>query len=946
MKNKSTFLQRAKQALSVLLGNATLAKKDDLSYNVMWINFIANNHEILKIGDLVCENIGLEKTLCGADYYKFIHQDDIGLRDRFYTDAYELFKKSGSQIFLTSSLYYRVLYKNKGYRWVGECGLFTTNEENEEIYIAFLIELDEENIEKVKQNYPKSLNDIQKYVDFCETLQTPVLVLDKKSFVVGNEPALKIYESDSEEEFAKNILSDVMDVSESSVLNLYMRALNGYIQNLHFDFFQSDGTRIDVVSYIYPLPHLGYVVLVCNIVHVETVDMSRSNRLLYSKLFEDNPVPMAIVDYENKTFHAANLATRELYGLGNESVKDIRISDLMNYKFDDFKYSLEEIAQKGYMRLEEVEHKTLDGKSTFFVDIFGFPYKVKDKTMMCYSLTNVSERVSQKRRLRKLGIALEHSPNFIVIIDKELKVEYVNATLLNRCGLRNEDALGKYVDQFVLDNFEAMENFLTDALNTGNISSGDILCKSHDGNHFWVKVLCTPIKSSNGNVIGAVLVGEDLTLKYFYDDQIYKLKLYDEITGLGNRQYIFNKLEEFFKKKNQKAVLCILDIDRLSSINESLGLSSGDAIIKSTANTLKEHVGKNDILARLGNDEFVFLHVLGDDDSKIDINNFLRKIIASFKKPTDVNKNKLTYDVSMGVVMLDDKSGIKEPESALRYAELAMYEAKKVRGISNYYKFSSHLKNLVGKRFDVEQNLKKALELNRFVLYYQAKVDLKSNEICGFEALLRWIDDDNNVIFPQSFIPIAEENGLILQIGDWVLEEACKQSVAWSKQNRQAKIAVNLSVKQFQEPNFVRNVKNILDKTGVNPANIELEITESMLISDVKHALDIMYQLKALGVTLAIDDFGTGYSSFAYIKQMPIDVLKVDKAFIDNLPENKKDCAIATTIITLAKELNILVVAEGIETEKQALFLQNNHCDYAQGYYYTKPLEVSEVEKL
>ncbi len=947
MRNKDTFLTRIKQSFQVLTGKAKLARKENLQFDVKCLE-LDENGIITYVNELSEDNLGVSKELIGLKYSSLIYEKDLALKEKHYQYSYNKLIDGGTPNYLGKAVCYRVLHKDGDYHWVCETNIFTLDENNNQIYIMFLLDIKEENLEKIEEKYAKiNLENVEEYLDFCESTQNPITVLDRKSLVAGNATLKDLYEDDPTSDKVTIDLSDIMDITEDAIQSLVARALEGAIPNVHFDFIQSNGTRIDIISYVYPLKHLGHVVLIYKIVNIEVADMSKANRLLYSRLFEDNPVPMAIVDYENRLIVTANLAARKLYGYEGVDIRNFPVNKLIGDNFKEFTVPLETILEKGYVFIDEQEHKNKNGDA-FYVDIYAFPYLIKDKQMVCYSVSNVTERVENKKQIRKLGIALEHSPNFVVMADKNLNVEYVNNTLLERCGLKTEQAIGRPITQFIADNVESTQKLFFSAIEKGEVKSSDMLCKGCDSKNFWVNMVSAPIKSENGEIIGIVLIGDDLTLQHSYDNEIYKLKLYDNMTGLGNRQYIFNKLEEFFKNADKKAILAIMDLDKLSTINENLGLSSGDEVIKITADRLEEHSDKNDVLARLGNDEFVMLKILDDDeDASVHVENLSKEIIKSFDKPVSIKNHNIVCNISIGLVVLgENESKIKEPENALRCAELAMYKAKETRGISSYYRFSSALMQVAQERFNLEQRLKKALKLNQFVLYYQAKVDLNTNKFSGFEALLRWIDEDGKVVPPLEFIPFAEESGLILPISDWVLEEACKQSVKWEKDKKQAKIAVNISARQFQESDFVKKVEHILRKTGVNPANIELEITESMLIGDMQNALSLLHHLKALGVTLAIDDFGTGYSSFSYIKEMPIDVLKVDKVFIDNLPANKKDCAIATTIITLAKELNILVVAEGIETQNQAQFLQKNHCDYAQGYFYAKPLGIEQIDKI
>ncbi len=942
MQNKQTILTRLKHFLQVLFGTAFISKKEDLTNDAIWLNLTFHDNTITSLSQKAEDIFGNSKQIIQKKFTDFIHKDDTKLRQKFYKNALEELKSIKRNIFLSKALCYRVLYADKKYHWIAETLVLTTDADNHYTCISFFEEIKQNDITLIEQHYQQTSCDLLKYIDFCENIQMPIFILNYEGFAQANKTGCNLYEVQNSKQLRKLALYDVMDVTSYAANKLLNRAMNNYMKNLHFDYLQIDGTQIDIVAYIYPLSHLDHLILTYKLVLVKKVDIHKANKILHSRLFENNPMPMAIVDYERKLIYTANLAARKLYGYGEDFTMNTPLQNIMSQEFKDFSKSLEEMTKQGYVNIREQEHKKKNGE-IFYVDIFAFPYLFKDKQMICYSLTDVSEKVARKNQIQKLNIALEYSPNFLLIVNKKLQIEYVNNTFANRCGLAKEKTLGKAIDYFLTEDTKTINKILSDTLNTGNIKSTDMLCKSHDGKNFWANMLSAPIKSNNDKITGLILTGEDLTSKHLYDNEIHKLKLYDNLTGLGNRQYILNKLKDFFDNKQTKASLIVIDIDKLSLINESLGLSSGDLIIKKTADRLKCHVQQNDTLARLGNDEFILLHVLDEaQDSKVYIQKLIDNIMNSFKEPMNIKNHKLTCNISIGTIILNEKD-IKDPQSALRCVELALHKAKEIQEKSSYCRFSTQLMDMAYERFNLEQRLKNALKLNQFVLYYQTKTDLNTNKSVGYEALLRWIDENNTLVPPLEFIPFAEESGLILQISDWVLKEACLQSVKWEKENKQAKIAVNLSIRQFKEPDFVQKIQTTLKQTKVNPANIELEITESMLIKDLNNTISLLRELKNLGVSLAIDDFGTGYSSFSYIKKLPIDILKIDKMFIDNLPEDKKDCAIVKTIITLAKKLNMLVVAEGIETEKQAIFLKENNCDLAQGYFYAKPLPVGQI---
>jgi len=421
------------------------------------------------------------------------------------------------------------------------------------------------------------------------------------------------------------------------------------------------------------------------------------------------------------------------------------------------------------------------------------------------------------------------------------------------------------------------------------------------------------------------------------------LAYHDALTGLPNRPLFMDRLIVALaqaSRANQKLAVFFLDLDRFKDINDSLGHSTGDGLLKAVAERIRRCVREGDTVARFGGDEFTLL--IPRIDQIEDAAKIAQKILETLKIPFSIWDHELFVTTSIGISIYPADGS--DPETLVRNADSAMYRAKD-QGRDNYQLYAPAMNARALERLALENMLRKALSHRELVLFYQPIADMRSKAIVGVEALIRWRHPELGLLSPAHFISVAETSGLIIPIGDWVLRTACRQTKLWQKRVGELTVAVNLSARQFQQPNLAEEVAEVLEETGLEAEYLELEITESNAMQNAENSIYMLRELKALGVRIAMDDFGTGYSSLNYLKKFPIDTLKLDQSFVRDITTDPSDAAIATAVIAMAHSLDLKVIGEGVETEEQFSFLQKQKCDYIQGYLFSPPLPAEGLEQ-
>jgi diguanylate cyclase (GGDEF)-like protein len=424
------------------------------------------------------------------------------------------------------------------------------------------------------------------------------------------------------------------------------------------------------------------------------------------------------------------------------------------------------------------------------------------------------------------------------------------------------------------------------------------------------------------------------------DQRVVHMAHHDALTGLPNRTLFADRVGQAIARAHRrdgKIAVLFLDLDRFKNVNDSLGHAIGDLLLTAVAERLTNCLREEDTAARLGGDEFIIS--LPDVADAGEAAHVAARILAELAKPFTIANHQLHADGSIGIALYPADGDTAE--TLMRNADTAMYHAKE-SGRANYQFFSAQMTERVSRRLSTETDLRRALERGEFALHYQPLIDLAAGRVSGAEALLRWPQNEHRLMSPTEFIPIAEDTGLIIPLGEWVLLEACSQAQVWQARHPGLKISVNLSARQFRQKDLIGMIERVLGETGLPPALLELELTESMLMHHAEETIGILTRLDEMGVRLAIDDFGTGYSSLSYLKRFPIHSLKIDRSFVRDISTDPDDAAIVTAIVAMARSLNLDVTAEGVETDEQAAFLRSLACHHAQGYHFGRPMSAQE----
>ncbi len=544
------------------------------------------------------------------------------------------------------------------------------------------------------------------------------------------------------------------------------------------------------------------------------------------------------------------------------------------------------------------------------------------------------------------GKIIDSMVGALVVTDVDFVVRKVNQATLSMSGYREEELVGRPIDTVFSDC--GLLDRRNELMRKGCFADMEKECRNTDGGPVPVSVSGSIIRGSEGQAEGVVFVFQDISERKQLEGRLYYNATHDPLTGLPNRALLIDRLRHALKRADRheeyRFAVLFLDLDRFKLVNDSLGHAVGDRLLIDMAIRLHRCIREADTVARLGGDEYVF--IIDDISDASDALRVADRIQKDLAVPFLAGAQELPTSASIGVVL--SESRYESPEDVLRDADVAMYRAKSGGG-ARYEVFDCGMRDRMIGRLTQETELRRAIDQEELRVHYQPIIALESNRLVGFEALVRWKHPERGLIPPVEFVPLAEETGMIVGVDRLVMRAACAKLRRWQQTypaDPPLTINVNISCVHFQEPDLVPYVAEVLRETGLLPGSLRLEITESAFVDSLDSITDTLERLKRLGVELSIDDFGKGYSSLSYLHRLPVDTLKIDRSFVGNMSHNESNLAIVETIVLLARALNIQVVAEGVETGQQLHQLSGLHCDFVQGYYFSRPVAADVAEAL
>lgn len=569
-------------------------------------------------------------------------------------------------------------------------------------------------------------------------------------------------------------------------------------------------------------------------------------------------------------------------------------------------------------------------------------YPLKNINNEISSYVAIKEDITQlkedEKKLRLASTVFQTATEAVMVTDANNHIVAVNQAFTLITGYQEAEVLGKDPELLSsghhdIDFYQEMINELT----TTGKWQGEICNRRKNGEVYYEWLSITALKNQAGELESYVALFSDITKRKKAEDKIYHQANYDSLTGLANRNLFIDRFEQSLavaKRENKSVALLFIDLDGFKNVNDTFGHSKGDLLLKYAAQRIESAVRTSDSVARLSGDEFAIM-LCGDNDVYSN-EKVATKVLTELAAPFQLAETETHVTASVGIAIFPDDGHMSE--DLLAKADSAMYKAKE-KGKNNVQFFTKEMDIKAQQRRSLEVELRKSIKNNELVLHYQPIHELETGKVVSAEALIRWIHPQRGLISPIEFIPLAEDIGFIVEIGDWVLAQACKQVTIWKNQLEfTPKISVNISSVQLHRPDFIDKLKGVLAKSKLPPDLLTLEMTESLLIEEDSHTLDKLQTIRDLGIDLSIDDFGTGYSSLSYLKRLPINILKIDRAFIKDITTNREDEALTCAIISIAKSLNLKVVAEGVEEKAQCDMLAKHNCQFVQGYFFSKPI--------
>jgi len=671
----------------------------------------------------------------------------------------------------------------------------------------------------------------------------------------------------------------------------------------------------------------------------------------YIDLFEFAPIGYIAISREGLIVEI-NLTGSVLLGVDRSKLIKRRFSQFIAMQDKDRWYRLflnmmEHPAEKQEFGLEMLRGEDM----SFYAHLDCQVREAADApAMLRVAVTDISQIKQAEKELLIAATAFQ-SQESIFVTDADIRIIKVNQAFTKITGYSAEESIGKNPHIFSSGlHDEAFYAAMWESINSTGMWQGEIWNRHKNGENYLGWLTITAVNGNDGEVLHYVSTLTDVTQLKADQEKIEQLAFYDPLTNLPNRRLLKDRLHlalAYSARSRQQGALLFIDLDNFKKLNDTLGHGTGDLLLQQVAQRLVSSVREGDTVARLGGDEFVVMLVnLGEHTEEAAIHAQItgKKLLTVLSQPYRFGEQNYRCTASIGATLFYDHRAAED--ELLKHVDIAMYQAKH-SGRNALCFFDQQMQLALIERAGIEADLHLALEQDQFTLHYQMQAT-HGGQFVGAEALMRWQHPGKGLISPARFIPVAEESGLILPIGQWALEAACAQLKKWAGQSSGSNlvVAVNVSARQFYEPDFVQQVLGTLDKFGVDPGKLKLELTETLVLHNIADTIRKMNALKDFGVSFSMDDFGTGYSSLSYLTQLPLDQLKIDQSFVHNIGIKASDAIIVQTIIAMTKTLGIEVIAEGVETEEQRVFLENNGCLLYQGYLFSKPMPLAEFETL
>jgi diguanylate cyclase (GGDEF)-like protein/PAS domain S-box-containing protein len=758
--------------------------------------------------------------------------------------------------------------------------------------------------------------------------------------VEANQAAIKYY-GYTEEELLSLKIQDINILDEKQIkkeMNLAKKEKRNHFEFIHL---LANRERRDVEVHSFPVETKDGTMLFSIVYDISD---KLKQKLMFDKLFVDSPYAVAILDKDRKIVNVNRFFTN-LFQYSKEKVKGKTINDLVSpiESISQVDKNIELIYRGKIIKQEDIR-KREDGK-LIEVELLGYPVIYHGEVVGAYIIyIDITYKKSYEKQLLLFRKTLENNSEGVVITDNNGYIEWINNAFTEITGYTLEEVSGKKTN--ILKSGMHEQSFYVDMWNQlldKGKWSGEIWNKNKHGVCYCEWLIINGIRNDSNHITHYVGVFKDLSEKKKIDRRMGELQQKDLLTGLYNRNYFLEIMDNYivrYSEKEKKFSIVCIDIENFKEINDSLGHIIGDKLLIELSKRISSLESDNFLLSRFDSDEFAILcNDLDEENSKI----FIENLFAKINEPFNIENAILYLNANIGISIFPDDG--TDAETLIRYANIAMNKSR--NQIERICFYSKKMSEEIEENFYIANYLVRAISNNEFYVCYQPIFDIMEKNIVGAEALLRWKSPVLGIVSPAKFIPIAEKTGQIIPVGEWVIKEVCKQINIWkNKYYRFLPIAINISVKQLEKVEFAKTVTEILKENNIKANDIEIEITESVSLGDVAKIVKNVKEFKAMGIKISMDDFGTGFSSLGQLDFFEIDKLKIDKSFIDDLVNVKKRQNLVKSIIAMSYSLNLLVIAEGIETNEQLFYLRNMGCQLGQGYLFSKPLKVEDFELL